>query len=56
MICKECKGKPVARGVKFATCFECENQTIVNCAYIMCDECSDKLHICQCCEREVKNV
>jgi len=55
MICKECKNKPIARGIKHIVCFLCSKETLVNSSYVnICVNCSDDLLICQCCGEKIK--
>jgi hypothetical protein len=55
MICKECKTKPVARGIKFVKCFKCSKDTHVNYFHgNICTDCSDTLDICQYCCKEIE--
>jgi len=55
MLCKECKNKPIVRGIKHIACFLCSKETFVNSSYVnICVNCSDKLLICQCCGKHIK--
>ena len=55
MICKNCKNKSIARGIKQIKCFKCDKKTLVNYAYSnICSECSDNLNICQYCGEVIK--
>jgi len=55
MLCKECKNKHIARGVKYITCFLCSKETLVNSSYSnICIDCSDDLLICQHCGKDIK--
>lgn len=55
MICKECKDKPVVRGVKTINCKICGCGAFVNYGYQeICEECSDEKLICQYCGKEIK--
>ena len=50
MICKDCKNKPIVRGIKHIKCFKCGKKAIVNSVYgHICDNCSDTYIICQYC-------
>ena len=54
MLCKVCKSKPVARGIKKVNCLKCGKETFTNIVYgNICEECSDRLQICQCCGKEL---
>ena len=56
MICKECKNKPIIRGLKSIKCINCSKETIVNYAFTnICNDCSDTYLKCQCCGKELKN-
>jgi ribosomal protein S27E len=55
MICKECKDKPIVRGIKHIKCFKCGKEAIVNSAYNnICNDCSGTYVICQYCGKEIK--
>jgi hypothetical protein len=55
MLCKECRDKPIVRGLKTIECKFCGCQTFVNYAYQdICEDCSDDKMICQCCGKEIK--
>ena len=57
MICKECINKPLARGIKFVTCFKCGNKTTINYFYHqICKDCSNMLYICEYCGKEINNA
>lgn len=57
MLCKDCKDKPLARGIKIIKCFKCGKETIVNCDYSnVCNDCSDIYVICQYCGKEIKKI
>lgn len=57
MICKDCKTKPVARGIKFVKCLRCNKDVYVNCFHSnICTNCSDNLVICQYCGKEIKQI
>jgi len=50
MICKKCKSKPTARGLRDITCILCNKKAMVNVAFRhICNECSDKKIVCQYC-------
>ena len=54
MLCKVCKSKSVARGIKKINCLKCGKETCTNIVYgNICEECSDRLQICQCCGKEL---
>ena len=54
MLCKVCKSKPVARGIKKINCLKCGKETFTSIVYDnICEECSDRLQICQCCGKEL---
>lgn len=57
MICKDCKTKPLARGVKMIKCLVCKESKWVNHFYSnhICSDCSDKMGICQYCSKEIRN-
>lgn len=55
MICKECKNKPIARGIKFVKCFRCDENTTVNSFHKnICNDCSDKYQVCQYCGNKIE--
>ena len=58
MICKSCRGKSIARGIKLINCFRCGKKAIVDYFYQnYCEDCSNALQKCQHCgeREEVKN-
>lgn len=55
MLCKDCKSKPVVRGIKNIKCFKCSKDSMVNYAFSdICGDCSDTLCICQCCGKDIE--
>jgi len=54
MLCMNCRSKSKARGIKVITCLKCSKETVVNYMYEkLCEDCSNSLHICQYCGKEV---
>ena len=54
MLCKVCKNKPIVRGIKKVNCLKCGKETFISIVYgNICEECSDRLQICQCCGKEL---
>lgn len=52
MLCPECKKKPISRGIRHISCVECGKDTTVNIEFNgLCEECSDKLEVCQRCSK-----
>jgi len=55
MICKDCRDKHIARGMKEIICFKCGKITYINSVYSnVCNNCSDIYLICQYCDKEIK--
>jgi len=56
MLCKECKTKPMVRGIKSIKCFRCGSDTIINSNFTdICIDCSNQLNVCQCCGEQIKD-
>lgn len=51
MLCNECRGKPIVRGLKQITCYDCSKQVFVNYSFEsqICEDCSNKSSRCICC-------
>ena len=55
MLCKECKNKPIARGVKKIKCLHYKTNGITNCEYInLCNTCSYMIRKCQRCGADIE--
>ena len=55
MLCKECKTKPIIRGVNQIKCFRCKTNVVTNYEYInLCNTCSYMIGKCQRCGVEIK--
>ena len=56
MVCKECKNKPLVRGIKFVKCLKCGKDCHVMYGDLdICEECSDEFGICNRCGKEGRN-
>jgi len=54
LICKNCRGKSIVRGIKQINCLSCGKKTMVNYAYTnICEDCSNALQKCQCCGEKI---
>jgi len=54
LICKLCRDKSVARGIKFINCFRCGKKEAVNYLYQnYCEDCSNELQKCQRCGEKI---
>lgn len=55
MICKDCKDKPLARGIKDIKCYRCGEKSMTNVSFMsICEVCSDMLSICQVCSKNTR--
>ena len=54
MVCKDCKDKPLIRGINFAKCIKCGKDChIMYGDFDICEECSDEFGVCKRCGKKV---
>lgn len=54
MICEFCKEKPLMRGLQFFNCLSCNTSYSSYFGWFeICNDCSDKLGICNCCGNKI---
>jgi uncharacterized membrane protein len=55
VVCKNCKTKPLVRGIEIIECLKCGKQSYIMWGdYHICKECSDTYGVCKRCGEKIK--